>query len=309
MKSSDLSLTILIFIVFICLFMFNIFSLGIKNVKNDWPKYRCNPIVMPFASLFGQDAAKNFTFCIQTMQSNYMKYLLQPVHYNIGVVGDVGNVLTEALHAARAFISNLRTFIADIVKNIFGVFLNIIIEFQRITIELKDMIGKIAGIMATLMYTLDGSVITMQSTWNGAPGQTVRALQGLCFHPDTIIKTIDGKTYKMSELPLNIVLKNGAIVQSVMKISNVKQNGKYREKLYCMEGEDGNIIYVTGSHLVKSEGTFIPVNKLDEGALEALITTDELSCLITSDHTIPIGDWIFHDWEDDNGSPSKTLEK
>ena len=28
-------------------------------------------------------------------------------------------------------------------------------------------------------------------------------------------------------------------------------------------------------------------------------------CLITSDHTIPLGNYIFHDWEDNNGSPSK----
>ena len=30
--------------------------------------------------------------------------------------------------------------------------------------------------------------------------------------------------------------------------------------------------------------------------------------LITSDHSIPIGEWIFHDWEDNNGSPSKNLQ-
>jgi hypothetical protein len=34
-----------------------------------------------------------------------------------------------------------------------------------------------------------------------------------------------------------------------------------------------------------------------------------LSCLITSDHTIPIGGWIFHDWEDSNGSAPKKIGK
>ena len=31
------------------------------------------------------------------------------------------------------------------------------------------------------------------------------------------------------------------------------------------------------------------------------IKTDEFSCLITSDHSIPIGEWLFHDWEDNSG--------
>ena len=34
---------------------------------------------------------------------------------------------------------------------------------------------------------------------------------------------------------------------------------------------------------------------------------ETLCCLITSDHTIPIGKHIFHDWEDNNGSPAKNL--
>ena len=85
MKSSDISLSIIIILIFILLYVFNILVVGIKNIKNNWPKYRCNPVVMPFASLFGQDPAQNFTYCIQTMQTNYMGYLTQPIHYNMSV--------------------------------------------------------------------------------------------------------------------------------------------------------------------------------------------------------------------------------
>ena len=33
----------------------------------------------------------------------------------------------------------------------------------------------------------------------------------------------------------------------------------------------------------------------------------ELACLITEQHTIPI-DYLFHDWEDNNGSHQKTFD-
>ena len=41
------------------------------------------------------------------------------------------------------------------------------------------------------MYVMDGSIKTMNSTWNGPPGQLVRAL-GKCFHPYTNIKLENG---------------------------------------------------------------------------------------------------------------------
>lgn len=321
MKASDITSTIFIILIFIALYLFTILSVGIKKIKDDWPTYRCNPIVMPFASVFGQDAVSNFTYCIQNMQSNYMNYLLEPVHYNLNVVGELGSTITNALNSARAFINNLRNFISSIIQNVFGVFLNILIEFQKVTMELKDMIGKTVGILATLMYTLEGSVYTGQSVWNGAPGQAVRALAGFCFHPDTKMVTKDGKHYKISELPLNSTLKNGAVVQSVMKLSNVKSDGSQREKMFKIKyGEDGEEIFVSGSHLIwdPNDLVFMSVsdyskscikNKHPDVCKEVDLKCDELSCLITSNHTIPIGQWIFHDWEDNNGSPAKSLER
>ena len=49
----------------------------------------------------------------------------------------------------------------------------------------------------------------------------------------------------------NAKLKNGAVVQSVMRLSNLKENGEIIEKMYKIKyGEDGEDIIVSGSHLV-----------------------------------------------------------
>jgi hypothetical protein len=55
MKTSDLFLTILIFIIFIGLYFFNILAVGAQTIKKNWTKYRCNPMVMPFASMIGPE--------------------------------------------------------------------------------------------------------------------------------------------------------------------------------------------------------------------------------------------------------------
>lgn len=307
MKTSDLSITIFIIIIFILLYVFNVLSVGINKIKEDWPTYRCNPSVMPFASIFGQDTSKNFTYCIQTMQENYMGYLMQPVMYNLNIIGNIGANITKAINDIRAFFNKIRNFITDIVGSIFSVFLNILIEFQRITMNIKDLFGKLIGIMATLMFTLDGSIKTMNSTWAGPPGQIARAL---CFHPDTHLCLLDDSIVAMKDIPLNSVLKNGTVVKAVMHISNLDETGKCIEPLYKLAGGEGvnEYILVSGSHLIYEPVTqkFIQVEHLVQAEKTDLIC-ETFTCLITSNHIIPIGKWIFHDWEDNNGSQSKSI--
>lgn len=176
MNTTDITLVTVIFLIFIALYVINILSVGIANIKRNWPKYRCNPSVMPFAGVFGHNSAENFTYCMQTIQSNYMGYLTQPLQYNMNVLGNIGKVFNNAINSIREFFAYLRDMITDIIQNVFGVFLNILIEFQKITISIKDMFSKFIGILSTMMYVLSGSIQTMQSAWNGPAGDMVRTV-------------------------------------------------------------------------------------------------------------------------------------
>ena len=161
----------------------------------------------------------------------------------------------------------------------------------------------------TTLYVVNGSMLTMTSAWEGPPGDLVRAL---CFHPETKIKLQDGEILPMKDLPLNSILPNGSRVCAVMKISNLDKNGKYVEEMYKVKNqlESNDDILVSGSHLVYdvSINQFVHVKDLSV-AERADTNCDVLYCLITSDHTIQIGEWIFHDWEDSNGSEPKNIGK
>ena len=64
MKGSDIFLALIIILIFLALYSFNIIAVGMKNIQKNWTQYRCNPTVMPFAGHFGQDPMENFTYCI-----------------------------------------------------------------------------------------------------------------------------------------------------------------------------------------------------------------------------------------------------
>lgn len=268
------------------------FVSSIEEIRADWPTYRCNPIYMPLAD----DVEDNFTYCVQSMQTNFMGFLLEPISFVTNSLGGMLGNFNVQLNSVREMFNKIRTFFSNIVEKVFGIFLNLIIEFQRITIGIKDLIGKIIGIMVTLMYTLDGSIKTMNSTWSGPPGQTVRAL-GKCFHPETKIRLKDGSIKPMKNIDLGDVLSDGSIVETVMKIDNKIEHIPFY--VIPNAGIDGENIYVTGSHLVfdKETNKFIQVKDYSKSKLTD-VNTDWFSCLITSEHNIPIGDEIFWDWED-----------
>ena len=143
----------------------------LAEIKANWPLYRCNPMYMPLAD----DVQTNFTYCIQTMQTDLMGHLLQPLTFITSSITNMLGGFMNEINMVRAMFDKIRNLITSIIEKIFGIFLNLVIEFQRITISIKDLIGKTIGIMLTLMYVMDGSIKTMNSTWSGPPGQLIRA--------------------------------------------------------------------------------------------------------------------------------------
>jgi len=267
----------------------------IAQIRLNWPLYRCNPMYMFLAD----NVEQNFVYCIQSMQTNYMGYLLSPLTFITDSLGSMLGGFMGDIQNIRAMFNKVRTFFSTIFQSIFGVFLNIVIEFQKITIGIIDLIGKTIGIMTTLLYMLDGSIMTMESTWNGPPGQMVRAL-GKCFHPETNIKLKDGTIKYIKNVDLGDILEDGSIVESVMKIDNKKD----KLPLYKIKesGINNTDIYVTGSHLVydKNLKKFIQTKDYSNAIIstDTTIQTDWFSCLITDTHHIPIGKELFWDWED-----------
>jgi len=281
-------------LVFVALYARMFITTYLVAMKKDWAKYRCNPVAIPFSD----DPGKDFVFCVQNIQSNYMKYLMQPLNYMFDSLGSLAINFDANLLDIRKMFNYIRNQIMFIIKSTFGVMMAIIIEFQRIIMNLKDLFGKMIGIMEVVKGTTSGAIMTGRSAWDGPPGGMVRALGGLaCFLPETKLKLNDGTIKCMKDLSLGDVLDDNSIVQCVMKLSNFG-NDIYHK--FEGKGVDGEDIYVTGRHFVQGpDGKFIHVEKHPDSIPLPTKEVGELSCLITDKHRISIGNMMFWDWEDD----------
>ena len=120
-----------------------------------------------------------------------------------------------------------------------------------------------------------------------------------CFSPETPIQLRNGKMVLIKNLKLGDTLINGSVVDAVMKIKNC--NDPYY-KIYSPELKRD--IYVTGKHYIQDGVKYVQVKNLPNAKPTDKID-DVVSCLVTSDHKIPVGNMVFWDWED-NLIPTKT---
>lgn len=293
MKTSDIILSIIIIFIFVGVYAFNIFTVGIEKIKKNWPQYRCNPTIMPFASMFGENPVQNFTYCIQNMQTSYMKILLQPTNYMFSLITNSLGGLVNTLNIFRQKIAILTSNISNVIQSIFGVFINILVQFQYLLIKIKDTIGKLLGIAVTTIYMVDSTVQTGQSVWNGPVGGTIRFI---CFHPETEMKLSDGTSKNMKDIEIGDILHNNKKVTATMKIKPNDNNPYYR----IFSKELDKYIYVTGMHTMMCPDTnkYIYVKDYKESEFAGNTKTEFMNCIVTEDHLINIGEYTFWDWED-----------
>ena len=259
------------------------------SIKDNWLANRCNPMYMPFA----EDIQSNFIYCIQNVQTNLMPYLLQPIHFILSLLTEFGGNISNSVNSMRQIISSFVGNTTNIFVNIYGMFMGLIIAFQRITLGIQDMINKLAGIVLTLLYILQGTIDTMNSAWSGPPGQLVRAL---CFHPDTQLRKSDGSYFPICKSTIGLELHDGSIITNIHCFTDCK--GEILYELPHNIRHTTNPILVTGNHHIFYKNKWIMVKDVPN-VKQSNIESDILYCLETSSQNIHIQPYVFWDWEDD----------
>jgi hypothetical protein len=298
MKFGDMIKSFVIILIFTLLYFSSVLTKGINDMKENWPKYRCSPTYMPFASYVGKDPIENFSYCVGNIQKDLMGFFLSPIKYVLGnITKTIVNVLSS-LNFIRELINKLRKAFGWIISDVYGMFFNILIQFQKLIIKTKDTSMKLIGIISTFIYLIQGANFTGKSIYNGPIGQTLRTI---CFSKNTKIKLKNGTLKRIIDIKLGDILENNSEVYGTLRLKGGKDSPYYK----IWSDKLNEYIYVTGEHKIfKSDNTdnnslqnYIPVKDYSK-AIKTGAFDIELHCLITSNHQIPIGEFTFWDWED-----------
>jgi hypothetical protein len=157
MSAGDIILSLLIFGVFLGLTLFNIINVELKKVHQNWPEYRCNPVVMPLAAQLGPEGTNvgaNFEYCIQHMQSDVMAFFLQPIEIAISAIAQIVMSIVSSLAELSAFFSMFRGMLSMIFGSLYGIVYNTVLHIMKMALTVEDIIRRMSGMLTITFYSL-----------------------------------------------------------------------------------------------------------------------------------------------------------
>lgn len=168
---TDILLSLVVVFVYLCINAYLKIRANSKIIRENWPIYRCNPSYMPFAGMVMQptDMSKteytqmNFEYCFQNIMNDVAKSFMEPLYYTQSIAGSTLKGIANALNSMRELINNVRNALSSVIADIMARTLNVMQPVILILIKMRDMIGKMQGLVTTYLYTIYGMYQTMVS--------------------------------------------------------------------------------------------------------------------------------------------------
>ena len=173
MDGKYISQSLIILLIFLFLNVTNLLAVGIKHIKNNWSLYKCNPLIIPFAGIFGHDPQKSFLDCQGSYNMNFMQYLLEPFKYIVNNLGHFGSDIGNQFSGLLNFGGSTNSGLLNIFNNVYNIGSNLVVETQLIILGVEDTFKKIIGVLVTLLYLLKGIEYAVPSALLTPPGEAI----------------------------------------------------------------------------------------------------------------------------------------
>jgi hypothetical protein len=260
----------------------------IKEIKENWPKHRCKASVMPFASVYGFNTQENFTYCMGNILSLEAGPLLTPIFQILRTIIGSISIIINTINSFRVQIATMMGGINTIFQNFTDRISQVTAKVKMSAARIKSLMMRLYGIFIAIVFM---SISGIRALTNFSNTFLFRFLDTFCFDPTTSVE-IQGK----GEIPIrdvkigDIFSKNGARVTGRFEFG---ADGQPMVRL-------GSVL-VSTNHFVEYEGKKIRADE-HPSALPALPWVGgkaaPLICLNTDNHTIPIGNYIFMDYDE-----------
>jgi hypothetical protein len=161
---TDILLSVLLIFVYLCAYAYLKVRANSSYIRKNWPTYRCNPSYMPFAGMVMQPtdmsnseyAQMNFEHCFQSVMNGVATSFMEPLYYTQSLAGNILSRIANALNSVRELINYIRNAISSVIADIMGRTLNVMQPIMLILIKVRDVIGKMQGLVTTQLYTVYG---------------------------------------------------------------------------------------------------------------------------------------------------------
>ena len=127
-------------------------AVDVAEVSRNWPKYRCSPQVMPFASLYGYNTAENFNYCLQGIFQGQIGNVTNPFTNILGSMVKTLMVFLQNLNSVRIMISTLVGGIGKMFQEFADRFKLLFSQIKFSFLKLQILMRRVYGLFFSIIY-------------------------------------------------------------------------------------------------------------------------------------------------------------
>lgn len=297
---------ILFSIVLIILWYSLLQTANIQQVKKNWNKYRCSPTVLPFTSLYGYEISENFNYCVSGIMSTQLGKYLGPFGYILSTVLEGLMTFLKSLNNLRLMFASMVGGVGTIVQDLLNRMKLIMSQIKVTGLRLQNLFKRTFGVMYAIMYV---GLSATTAGLNFADTTLFKFLDTFCFDGNTLLAVKSKGLIPIREIQLGDILEEtGSVVTSTYSFM---ADGQPMMRFPSTK-DYPYPIFVSTNHFVKdASGAWIqakehpeavPVGDWSGGANRLLY------CLDTDKHLIPIGTYVFSDYDETSAQDAPTMK-
>lgn len=320
----------ILFCIYFFIILFIFFQYKIKSIGNskNWPKYKCNPLVKPFAGYirgskdpdFNQ---KNHNECLANLNLNVFNQLQGPIINSYASLNNNMKNQLKSLESRKDLISSVRNSIGNFAQNIFNRFQKVEEQLRIFFIKLMSFNSLFEGLGVIFQYFFNIinnfliwimnlpliisfviigvllAMIPIFSIFFLFLSWMIPIVIGLailfagipcCFDPETEIILEDNAIVSIDKVKIGQKILKGGKVISILKFINNQQMYQF------------NNVIVSGDHLVfhQSMNKWMRIKDVPE-AQKITSTSKYIYCLNTEHNLIVTkNNTLFADYQEYN---------
>ena len=279
--------TVLVGIVFALINM----SRYVEIVRN-WPEYRCDPSISPFAPYYGQDLAETLGFCLGEGVRKHAPAVIDPIYQGInkvtGVIEGVFSTVSVIQTGVSGLLEGLQTFMLNFTNS----FRLIGTRVRMIFVGMRDIFARIYGMFMAVVFAgisaitfgenlVCNPLVVFIATISGSPDVC-------CFAPDTLIRMADGSDLPIRSVSIGDQVAGGTVTSTYLF------DGAHTPMVRI------NGVHVSTNHYVEFGGRMIPAG--EHPAAVVAPSLHRIWCLGTDTHRLSVvsaaGPMVVADYEE-----------
>jgi hypothetical protein len=253
---------------------------------------------MPLASFFGHDTTENFNYCLTSMINQEAGGAVSPIFQILGTFLGTLTTLVSVANNMRLEMATFMGGVNTIFQNFTDRFVQLSSNIRMTSQRIRMLMGRVYGTFFALIFM---SMSAITATTNFSETFLFKFLDTFCFDPDTEVSIMNKGKIPVKDVVADDVFINGSRVTATFSFL---ADGQPMVEL------PGNI-RVSTNHYIQFKGKWIrsdehpdakPIDPWSGGTQRPLI------CFNTSDHRIPVGNYLFLDYDETELADKETMK-